>query len=140
MSERRDTELRPSKKEAIEFTLREKRLDRSYADIKKDLKSKGWSDIEIKEIVKDADHELLDSLIEPVKVRRKINNKLLGWFLIITGMAVTISTYIGVVDLGNSFILLYGPVLSGLALLSKDARDRSKNSKFRRDRGKNQVQ
>ncbi|RMA67689.1 hypothetical protein [Ulvibacter antarcticus] len=39
-----------------------------------------------------------------------------GLIIMLTGILITVFTYIGIFDLGNSFIVAYGPAFGGLGM------------------------
>lgn len=110
----------------INYVLSEKKKGRDHSDIKKELNNSGLSDERVQHIMKEADSIYLNSLIVERKplFQLKPNKKLLGIFLIVIGVLVTTLTYAGIIDLGGTYIIFYGPILVGIALWSKDATTR----------------
>jgi hypothetical protein len=85
--------------------------------IRKELEKNEVDDEEIKIIVKLVDNELQRNL----KRKRESNSVkpaiLMGLILMVIGAGITIATYTGIIDMGNSFLIVYGPFFGGLSIL-----------------------
>lgn len=89
----------------------------SILDVRQELEKNNIDEEEIRVIVKLVDSEL----------RRKITNKSsadssreivwLGGSITLAGLVLTIGTYTGLIDMGNYFVLAYGPILGGISIL-----------------------
>lgn len=75
------------------------------------------------------DEEEIRVIVKPVdsELRRRITTKSsadssreitwLGGSITLAGLVLTIGTYTGLIDMGNYFVLAYGPILGGLSIL-----------------------
>ena len=118
----------------VQYTLAEKKKGREYDAIRRDLRARGCEEDEIKTIIREADDLFLDSLRgKDDKPLFKINYKLYGYGLIFLGSGFTFLTYTGIINLGDSFVILYGPVVSGIALIGYGAKKniQEQKEKFR---------
>lgn len=118
----------------VQYTLAEKQKGREYDAIRRDLRARGCEEDEIGKIIREADDLFLDSLLEEKEEPLfKLNYKLTGYGLIILGSGVTFLTYTGIIDLGNIYLIFYGPVISGIGMIGYDARKgiKEKRKKFR---------
>lgn len=85
--------------------------------IRKELEKNNVADEEIKIIVKLVDNEVQRGLkrkMESDSVKPVI---LIGLILTTIGAGITIATYTGIIDMGNSFLIVYGPLFVGLSIL-----------------------
>lgn len=100
----------------------------SYSEIRLQLIEKGYTEQEATAILKAADAQLLEGLSEEKPILAKyINFKLVGLLLIGLGVFVTVFSYKNVEVSGGYYLVVYGPVVTGLALYFR--RDRIFNPK-----------
>ncbi len=91
--------------------------DLEIDQVRKELEAKNLEPEDIKYIVR-----RIDSAIQHKALTRTTNRKYnelvyIGTAMIIVGVGITVATYTGIIDLGDSFLILYGPVISGVSLL-----------------------
>lgn len=84
--------------------------------IRKELESKDVPDEEIRIIV-----QLVDSAIQNKVLTKTSNNVskeiiVAGLVLTLVGAGITIGTYTGLINMGDSFLIVYGPFFAGLAM------------------------
>ena len=85
--------------------------------IRKELEDRNIPDDEIKAIVRLVDNQLQNDLL--IKSNNSKSNELFWAGLVITiiGAAITIGTYTGMINMGDSFLFVYGPFFGGLSLM-----------------------
>jgi len=106
--------------------MREKLVDyyieRSLEDnfeidqIRKELELKNIDNEEIKVIVR-----LVDNEVQKRALNRSSNQKFnemmyIGIVLMVVGVGLTLGTYTGIINMGNSFLIAYGPFFAGASL------------------------
>ena len=103
--------------ELIEYFLIEKRKGMGFNEIRKTLEEKKFEDDKIKIIIRNIDNQILRE--ETIKSQNQKAKELIyiGLFITIAGLIVTIGTFTGIINMGNSFLLAYGPILGGLGVL-----------------------
>lgn len=85
--------------------------------IRKELEKNGLEEEEIKIIVRLVDNELQRSLKRKQESDRVKPAILIGLILTIVGAGITIATYTGIIDMGSSYLIVYGPFFGGLSIL-----------------------
>ncbi len=117
----KNIDLLTSSDPVIQHLISEKKKGRSSSELKQELRKKGLTAEEISKLIKEADGQFLEYLTESRSKPKefKIHPRIKGYALIILGLGVTFLTYSGIIDLGNYFILFYGPILAGFAMLGK---------------------
>jgi hypothetical protein len=90
-------------------------------DIDQVRKELVWNNVdedEIRIIVRLVDNEVQRRIVTTSGSKR--STALVGVGLVVTlvGAAITIFTYFGIIDTGNSFVIAYGPFLGGLSILA----------------------
>ncbi len=102
----------------VNFYL-EKLSDKNFeiSDVRRDLEKNNFQEDEIKIIVRLVDNELQRR--ELIKSNNKASIDLISIGAILTslGAGITIATYTGLINMGNSFLIVYGPFLGGLSIL-----------------------
>lgn len=85
--------------------------------VRKELEKNNIPEEEIKVIVRLVDNELqAKELIG--SSNNKANELIIGGALLtIIGAGITIGTYTGIIDMGNSFLIVYGPFFGGIGML-----------------------
>ncbi len=88
----------------------------SFGEIRSRLASEGVADEDIRVIVRLIDNQILRG--EVTKSRNRKARELIGVGLVISvvGIFVTVGTYLGYINTGNSYLVAYGPVLGGAAI------------------------
>ena len=112
--------------------------DFQIIQVRQELERNNVDDQEIKVIVSLVDRELQKRQVLKAKDRRSNEFLWLGAVLMFLGAGITLGTYMGLIDMGNSFLIVYGPFLSGLstfvygiAAKSKDDGTKSRKSRMR---------
>lgn len=85
--------------------------------IRKELEPKGVAEEDISAIVR-----LVDSHMQRQDVGKSTRNKSkeligIGALLTLSGLGITMGTYTGIIAMGNSFMLMYGPIIGGISLM-----------------------
>lgn len=85
--------------------------------IRKELELQKLPDEEIRIIVK-----LVDNAIQKKALAKSLDSEgneliIAGAVLIIVGIGITIGTYSGLINMGESFLIVYGPFLGGFSML-----------------------
>ncbi|HEX5168089.1 MAG TPA: hypothetical protein VFW11_02875 [Cyclobacteriaceae bacterium] len=102
----------------VDFYLQKlENKDFEIYQVREELVKNNIDEDEIKIIVKLVDNELQQRL--RANAVGESSNELvwIGSILTAVGAGVTIATYTGAIDMGNSFLLTYGPFLGGLSIL-----------------------
>ncbi|OOG77869.1 hypothetical protein [Algoriphagus sp. A40] len=125
------------KDRVIAFFL--KKLDEKNFDIsqvRRDLEKENYDENEIKIIVKLVDNEIQRKLFASANYSKSMDLVKIGAVLTLIGLAITIGTFLGLIPMGNSFLIAYGPVLAGISLMlsgwSRKEKNRPQPGKFRR--------
>ena len=95
--------------------IREENFD--VYQVRKELEKNNVDEEEIKIIVR-----LIDNEVQRATVRKQESENArplvqIGIFLTVIGAGLTIVTYVGIIDMGDSFMLVYGPFFAGLSLI-----------------------
>lgn len=90
--------------------------DFEISQVRRDLEKRNVEPEEIKSIVRIVDNELQRYIA--FKSRKSKGNELawVGLVLMTIGIGITFLTYSGIIDMGNQFLLSYGPFLGGLSM------------------------
>ncbi|MEO9482859.1 MAG: hypothetical protein ABJG47_05410 [Ekhidna sp.] len=85
--------------------------------IRKELESKEVPEEEIRTIFRLVDSEMQRKVL--VKETRNRSKEYVGVGAVLTliGLGITIGTYTGMVSMGNSFLLMYGPIIAGFSFM-----------------------
>lgn len=107
-----------SRENIVNYYLeKSKHKDFQINQIRKELEPKRIPDEEIRNIVK-----IVDNAVQRRELNQSHNTKaneitIAGGILTLLGAGITIGTYTGFIDMGNSFLIVYGPFFGGLSLL-----------------------
>ena len=97
-----------------------------FSELRKTQESKGYEQKEIDIIVNRVDRNLIKAA--ELKHEHSVGKNIfiVGLLIMAAGILTTVLTYTGIVDLGNEYIVAYGPALGGLvtALMGKMKMDR----------------
>lgn len=85
--------------------------------IRKELEPKGVPEEDIRAIVRLVDNDMQRRELSKTKSNRSKEYIGAGAILTIVGLGITIGTYTGIIAMGNSFMLLYGPIIGGVSLM-----------------------
>jgi hypothetical protein len=118
-----------SRKEIVADYCKEIRSGKiAYSALREILESRNFSDDDIKIILYRVDRDL--QRLEAIDSERAQGKQMFfsGIVVVILGILLTITTYMGIIDLGDRFIVSYGPVIGGLGvtLIGKLKMDRLK--------------
>lgn len=88
-----------------------------FHQIRQELEANNVDEEEIRAIVRVIDNELQRQTI--TKSENNYSKELIwaGAVVTILGAFITIGTYTGIINSGNSYIIAYGPFLGGLSIL-----------------------
>jgi hypothetical protein len=91
--------------------------DFNIYEVRQELEKHNFEEEEIKQIVRIVDNELQRT--HQIKSNNKKATDLMwvGAVLTVIGIGVTLGTYTGLLPMGNSFLITYGPFLGGLSIL-----------------------
>lgn len=91
--------------------------DFEIIQVRQELEANRVPEDEIRKIVWLVDNELQRQLL--TRTANAKSNEIIwyGLALAALGAIVTIATYTGLINMGNSFLLLYGPFLAGISLM-----------------------
>lgn len=87
------------------------------AQVRADLERNNFDEEEIRVIVQLVDNELQRRVLNAARSSGAVEWVWVGAVLTILGAGFTIATYVGIIDMGDSFMIVYGPFLGGLAIL-----------------------
>jgi hypothetical protein len=87
------------------------------SEVRKDLERNNFDNEEIKVIVRLVDNELQRRLLKSANNEKAKGLVFTGAVITLVGIAITFGTYTGLIDMGNSFLIAYGPILAGLSIL-----------------------
>lgn len=87
------------------------------SSIRPELEKNDFEEEEIRTIVKLVDNEAQRRLFTKASNSKSKELIWVGAFLTIFGAIITIGSYTGLIDMGNSYLIAYGPFFGGLATL-----------------------
>ena len=91
--------------------------DFEITQIRSDLERNNFDEDEIRVIVRLVDNELQRRQLTSSRYKNAGELVWVGGILTALGAGYTIATYTGLINMGNSFLLVYGPILGGLSIL-----------------------
>jgi hypothetical protein len=91
--------------------------DFSVFDVRKELERNNVDEQEIKVIVRLVDNELQRRITGKSAVNKSKEIMWFGGVITTAGLILTIGTYTGAMEMGDHFLLAYGPILGGLSIL-----------------------
>jgi hypothetical protein len=91
--------------------------DFDILQVRKELEKNNVDEEEIKIIVRLVDNEMQRRLIHGENNTDNNHIIWMGGILTAIGLFITVGTYIGFIDMGNSFVFAYGPLFTGAAIL-----------------------
>ncbi len=106
-----------SKGNAIDYFF--KKIDShemEFSSLRKQLESDGFEKDEINTIVRQVDKQLIRA--SELRAAHAIGKNLFygGLFLAIMGVIMSVGTYTGIINIGNRFLIAYGPIAAGLII------------------------
>ena len=100
----------------IDYYLGRKQKGMDFSEIRKELNSRNLDADKIKLIIREIDNQILFKEKEQILKGNLKVTKIIGFVLMFGGGFVTLATFFGVIDLGGSYIIAYGPIISGFFL------------------------
>jgi hypothetical protein len=101
----------------IEYYTDKKLKGLDLSDIRKELALRNYDPHIIKYIINEIDNRVLrEELGRSGKIRRR-EVKIIGLALVTGGIALTLATLFGIIDLKGYYILSYGPLLAGAFMI-----------------------
>lgn len=91
--------------------------DFTILQVRQELEKSKIDEEEIKIIVRLVDNALQRRLVNIAANGKSRELIWIGGAITLVGSLVTILTYTGLIDMGNHFLVAYGPVLGGLSIL-----------------------
>ena len=89
----------------------------SIDQIRKELEANNVADEEIRTIVRIVDNSIQRSALTGSANKSFKDLTYMGAFLMVVGAGITIGTFTGIINMGNSFLIVYGPFFGGLSML-----------------------
>ena len=89
----------------------------SIFDVRQELEKNKVEEEEIKVIMRLVDNELQRRTFSKSQGEKSKEIMWFGGVIFCLGLAITIGTFTGFIDMGNYFLVAYGPVLGGLSIL-----------------------
>lgn len=114
-----------TKEETIAYFLEKKQEGMDYSEIRSVLRSKGYKEDEMSEIIRSVDKQLLQGVHQKTDRTTQYATLVIGAVLLLFGLIVTIGTYSGMINMKGDFLIAYGPILSGAGMLTYGMRRRS---------------
>jgi len=90
-----------------------------FSDVRKKLEQYDLEEGEVTVVVRQVDNEIQRKALIKSKNESGQSLFLLGLVLCVLGLVTTIGTYTGLIDLGNYYVIAFGPILGGLGLVVK---------------------
>ncbi|MFY0592285.1 hypothetical protein [Roseivirga sp.] len=112
------------KSKLIDFALEEARKGRDFGEIRKELAQLGLEEKEISEVLRYVDNHLLNKALDGSYKSHRREYFLVGCFLLIIGIGITLGTYFGLISMGNNYLVSYGPIAAGLGLIVSNRSNR----------------
>ncbi len=122
-----------TEEELVEHYLEQKKSGLDFSEIRKELSLNQIPEERIKEIVRKIDYRLLAEVQINNALNQRNTLRNIGIFLLVFGIGITVSTFLGWINMGESFVLVYGPIISGVTLIAVSLRPQT--SYFDRKRG-----
>jgi hypothetical protein len=91
--------------------------DFSIFDVRRELEKNNVDEQEIKVIVRLVDNELQRRIVSKSALVKSREIMWFGGVITTVGLILTLGTYTGIIEMGNHFLLAYGPILGGLSIL-----------------------
>ncbi|PWJ33505.1 hypothetical protein [Sediminitomix flava] len=86
-------------------------------EVRKDLQVKNIPEEDIKVIVRLVDNEVQKRALTQSSSKKGNEIMIAGGVLTFIGAGITIGTYTGIINMGNSFLIVYGPFFTGISML-----------------------
>lgn len=86
-------------------------------DARKEMEKNQVDEQEIKTIIRLLDNELQRRMIYEAQNKQATAIFWVGAVITVVGAVITLGTFFDIIPMGNSFMIAYGPFLSGLAIM-----------------------
>jgi len=107
-----------SRAKLVDYYLNKMDDDFRISQVREDLERNHFDEEEIKIIVRLVDNALQRKLADKENNRKATELMVMGAVIAIVGAGITIGTYMAWIDMGNSYVILYGPFVGGLSLFA----------------------
>ncbi|KOF04294.1 hypothetical protein OB69_01875 [Roseivirga seohaensis subsp. aquiponti] len=105
--------------------------------IRKELEPNNIPEEDIRAIVRLVDNHILNSAFTKNSKNRSSELIIAGAILALLGVGVTIATFTGFINLGDNFLVVYGPFFGGVSMIFGGlAQRKNSSSKIRSNRQK----
>lgn len=94
--------------------------------VRSDLERHNVNEEEIRIIVRLVDNEHQQRLLKAADQKRANDLVYTGGVITLIGASITIATYTGLINMGDSFLIVYGPFLAGLSVMVSGVAKRKK--------------
>ena len=99
------------------YTQKIEDKDFEIYQVRQELEKHNFEEEEIKVIVRLVDNQLQRRLQDRSSNSKSNELIWIGAALTAVGALITIGTYTGIIDMGNSFLIVYGPFIGGISIL-----------------------
>jgi hypothetical protein len=86
--------------------------------IRRELQSRDIPDEEIRAIVRLVDNDMQRELLTKSSSSKSNEIMWAGIVLTVIGAGITLGTYTGLITMGDSFLIVYGPFFAGLSMIT----------------------
>lgn len=115
----------------IDHYIEQKKKGMDFSEIRKELKEKNLDSDKIKFIIREVDNQMLfEAQDKSFKVSFN-ETKIIGLVLMFGGGFITVFTFFGVIDLGGTYLIAYGPIIGGYLLYLQSRRSINRNKRSR---------
>lgn len=90
----------------------------SYSEIRNELTQRGVDEEGVRIVIRSIDNKILSGEYSKTANSKKSAFFWIGLVVFLLGLFLTLGTYTGVINTGNSYIVAFGPLLGGLFLMS----------------------
>ncbi|RKD86032.1 hypothetical protein [Mangrovibacterium diazotrophicum] len=105
-----------SSKELYDKYLVLKQEGMSFGEIRSRLASEGVAEEDIRVIIRLIDNQILRGDVKKSRNQKARELIAVGLVISVVGIIVTLGTYLGYINTGNSYLVAYGPVLGGAGI------------------------
>lgn len=92
---------------------------KDFAQVRADLKTLGYEEEYIDQVIRYIDNKLISGDFQKVNKRAGREYFYVGLFLLAAGLIGSLGTYFGIIDVGNAYVITYGPIIVGLGMTVK---------------------
>ena len=101
----------------IEELVREKMEGKSYSSIRKELAESGMSEVEIKDLIRQVDEQVLSETVRQGSRDRAQQWYRIGLILAVIGLILTIAYNAGIIFENLPAVLMYSPFFVGILVM-----------------------